>query len=437
MVNGQRRRRWDRHVGGRRSGGARRRVRHRAQPGRAVSSPIRRCWWSASSPPHGISRCRFSARPTAGSWRWGADCSVQRRHQKLAEESPRQPSARSSAERLRAIAVAAGEAVGYRQRRHGRAAAGHRDRRRWFLEMNTRLQVEHPVTEMVTGLDLVAEQLRIAAGLEPTFRQRAVHGSQVHALELRVYAEDPQRFRRGRAPSPAGKSPTARAHPGGRRVSGRQQVTPFYDPLLAKLVVWATPARRCSPGPERPWRPSTSRGQRTTCRSSSSCSPSTSSSAATTPPGSSGGCAPSPRRSTAISASRRSHRPRPPRSDDTSPSASAITGTLHLHRFQDHQRVPVGHLIALGDEHPSRRSRSTPERTSAMDPPAVAICIRSAPADLDGIQPESRAATRRCLACASRPACRAGWWTRRSRSPAWMVPCWYSAIRCWSKVCIP
>ena len=106
-----------------------------------------------------------------------------------------------------------------------------------FLEMNTRLQVEHPITELVTGIDLVEQQLRIAAGADVSFSPAGVvsHG---HALELRVYAEDPRRF----LPSPGQLTEWAEpAGPGIRVDAGYaagNQVTPFYDPLLAKLCVY-------------------------------------------------------------------------------------------------------------------------------------------------------------------------------------------------------
>lgn len=165
------------------------------------------------------------------------DCSVQRRHQKVAEESPSPAVGEVLRERLAEIAVAAGEAVAYRNAGTVEMLYDVATREVWFLEMNTRLQVEHPVTEMVTGVDLVEEQLRIAQGLPPTFGSTppAPRG---HALELRVYAEDPIKF----LPRPG--LITRWEVPNGEhiRVDGGYRagvkVTPFYDPLLAKVVVW-------------------------------------------------------------------------------------------------------------------------------------------------------------------------------------------------------
>jgi acetyl-CoA carboxylase biotin carboxylase subunit len=103
--------------------------------------------------------------------------------------------------------------------------------------MNTRLQVEHPVTEMVTGVDLVEQQLLIAAGEEPSYDVDRVAATG-HALELRVYAEDPQRF----LPSPGTITRWSEPQGSGVRVDAGygagDTITPFYDPLLAKLCVW-------------------------------------------------------------------------------------------------------------------------------------------------------------------------------------------------------
>jgi len=165
------------------------------------------------------------------------DCSVQRRHQKVLEEAP---APGMTAERRAAMGQAAVEAaktVGY-------VGAGtvefiaHPDGRFYFMEMNTRLQVEHPVTEMITGLDLVEWQLRVAAG-EPLPLQQNELSISGHALEARVYAEDPDR---GFLPS-TGKLVHLVAPKEGEGVrvdTGVEQgdsITPFYDPMIAKLIV--------------------------------------------------------------------------------------------------------------------------------------------------------------------------------------------------------
>ena len=168
------------------------------------------------------------------------ECSVQRRHQKVLEESPApflsgRPEVRES---LTAAAVQAASAAGYTN-------AGtveflmDADYNFYFLEMNTRLQVEHPVTEMVTGLDLVREQILIAAGEELRYRQEDIRprGS---AIECRVYAEDP-----GNNFLPSPGRITALDEPSGPGIridSGAYNgwdVPIEYDPLIAKLVVWA------------------------------------------------------------------------------------------------------------------------------------------------------------------------------------------------------
>ena len=166
------------------------------------------------------------------------DCSVQRRHQKVAEETPSPGVTPPLRERMLAAAVRAGEAVGYRGAGTVECLVDTATGEFVFLEMNTRLQVEHPVTELVTGIDLVEQQLRVAAGGTVNFDPGGVR-HEGHALELRVYAEDPERFlpRPGlitQWEEPAG--PGVRVDAGYR---AGNQVTPFYDPLLAKLCVHA------------------------------------------------------------------------------------------------------------------------------------------------------------------------------------------------------
>jgi len=163
------------------------------------------------------------------------DCSVQRRHQKVAEETPSPGVSPALRSRLLDAAVRAGEAVGYRNA--GTVECLVAGEEFVFLEMNTRLQVEHPVTELVTGLDLVEQQLRIAAGEDVSFDPGAVVATGA-ALELRVYAEDPKRF----LPSPGVIRRWEEPGGDGVRVdSGYAEgntVTPFYDPLLAKLCTY-------------------------------------------------------------------------------------------------------------------------------------------------------------------------------------------------------
>ncbi|MDQ1689302.1 MAG: acetyl-CoA carboxylase, biotin carboxylase subunit [Frankiaceae bacterium] len=165
------------------------------------------------------------------------DCSVQRRHQKVAEESPSPGVAADLRARMLAGAVRAGEAVDYRGAGTVECLVDTEAQDFVFLEMNTRLQVEHPVTELVTGIDLVEQQLLIAAGEPVSFDPGAVRASG-HALEFRVYAEDPKRF----LPSPG--AITAWKEPSGEGVrvdagyAEGNTVTPFYDPLLAKLITY-------------------------------------------------------------------------------------------------------------------------------------------------------------------------------------------------------
>jgi acetyl-CoA carboxylase biotin carboxylase subunit len=162
------------------------------------------------------------------------DCSVQRRHQKVAEETPSPGVSAALRERMLAAAVQAGEAVGYRGAGTVECLVDAVSGSFVFLEMNTRLQVEHPVTELVTGIDLVEQQFRIAAGEPPSFDPAALRPAG-HAIELRVYAEDPVRFLPGPGTITEWEEP---AGDGVRVDAGYQAgntVTPFYDPLLAKL----------------------------------------------------------------------------------------------------------------------------------------------------------------------------------------------------------
>jgi acetyl-CoA carboxylase biotin carboxylase subunit len=162
------------------------------------------------------------------------DCSVQRRHQKVVEESPSPGVTPELRERMLAAAVRAGETVGYRGAGTIECLVDPVRQDFVFLEMNTRLQVEHPVTELVTGVDLVEQQLRVAAGELVTISAAPPRG---HAIEFRVYAEDPKRFFPGPGKIDIWEEPSG---PGIRLDSGYvvgNTVTPFYDPLMAKLCV--------------------------------------------------------------------------------------------------------------------------------------------------------------------------------------------------------
>jgi acetyl-CoA carboxylase biotin carboxylase subunit len=165
------------------------------------------------------------------------DCSVQRRHQKVAEETPSPGVSDELRKRMLDGAVRAAQAVGYRNAGTVECLVDPAAQEYVFLEMNTRLQVEHPVTELVTGVDLVEEQLRIAAGDQPHAHLGAVT-PRGHAIELRVYAEDPKRF----LPSPGTITTWVEPTGDGVRVdagyTSGNVVTPFYDPLLAKLCTY-------------------------------------------------------------------------------------------------------------------------------------------------------------------------------------------------------
>lgn len=165
------------------------------------------------------------------------DCSIQRRHQKLLEEAPSPALTTALRSRMGAAAVKAAKVVNY-------VGAGtvefllDKNGQFYFIEMNTRIQVEHPVTEMVTGLDLIAEQIRIAQGQPLTFRQKDVE-LRGHAIECRINAEDPkQQFR------PCAGTISAYLPPGGPGVRMDSHIytdytiPPYYDSLLGKLIVW-------------------------------------------------------------------------------------------------------------------------------------------------------------------------------------------------------
>jgi acetyl-CoA carboxylase biotin carboxylase subunit len=165
------------------------------------------------------------------------DCSVQRRHQKLVEEAPTPalgPAARDElAERaIRAVVAAGYENLGTLE------FLVDRDQRFYFIEINCRIQVEHPVTEMLTGIDLVATQLRIAAG-EPLGFGQADVALRGHAIEFRVNAEDPAHDFRPQAGTverfyaPGGPGVRLDSH-----LYAGYDVPPYYDSLLGKLVVW-------------------------------------------------------------------------------------------------------------------------------------------------------------------------------------------------------
>ena len=171
------------------------------------------------------------------------DCTIQRRHQKLVEETPSPAVTPELRERIGAIAVEAARAAGYR-------SAGtiegllDRDGNYWFLEMNTRIQVEHTVTELVTGVDLVREQVLIAAG-EPMSVCAEELRFRGHAIECRINAEDPSS---GFLPTPGVLTRYREpAGPGVRVDSGvveGGEISGLYDPLVAKLCVWDTDRER-------------------------------------------------------------------------------------------------------------------------------------------------------------------------------------------------
>jgi acetyl-CoA carboxylase biotin carboxylase subunit len=164
------------------------------------------------------------------------DCSIQRRHQKLIEETPSPAVDETLRRQLGTAAVNVARAVGYRNLGTVEFLLD-KDHQFFFIEMNTRIQVEHPVTEMVTGIDLIKEQIRIAAGHSLEYRQSDVR-LRGHSIECRINAECPETF----TPSP-GRVTHFRSPGGpGVRVDSamecQAQVSPYYDALVAKLIVY-------------------------------------------------------------------------------------------------------------------------------------------------------------------------------------------------------
>jgi acetyl-CoA carboxylase biotin carboxylase subunit len=165
------------------------------------------------------------------------ECSLQRRHQKLLEEAPSSALNEELRQRMGTVAVKAAQAVDY-------VNAGtiefllDKDENFFFLEMNTRLQVEHPITEMITGIDIVKEQIRIARGRVLSYKQEDVKING-HSIECRINAEDPYndfmpstgRITHSLVPTGPGVRVDTGVYPG-------FEITSFYDPMIAKLIVW-------------------------------------------------------------------------------------------------------------------------------------------------------------------------------------------------------
>ncbi len=161
------------------------------------------------------------------------DCSIQRRHQKVVEEAPSPAVDADLRAAMGAAAVAAAQAIDYRGAGTVEFLLG-ADGGFYFLEMNTRLQVEHPVTEMITGLDLVAWQLDVAAGEALPLAQDQIqfHG---HAIEVRLYAEDPYADFLPQTGTVVAWRPSAQVRVDTGIVEG-QEISPFYDPMVAKVI---------------------------------------------------------------------------------------------------------------------------------------------------------------------------------------------------------
>ena len=172
------------------------------------------------------------------------ECSIQRRNQKVIEESPSPLVDSDLRERMGDVAKKAAKAINYTNAGTVEFLVD-KNKKFYFLEMNTRLQVEHPVTEMTTGVDMVEQQLKIANNEKLSLSQEDI-GINGHSIECRIYAEDPKTF----FPSPGkinsltfpNKSDNVRVDEG---IYENYTVTPFYDPLLAKLITWDDNRRGC------------------------------------------------------------------------------------------------------------------------------------------------------------------------------------------------
>lgn len=165
------------------------------------------------------------------------ECSIQRRHQKIIEESPSPSVPPEVREKMGQVSVKAASSIGYIGAGTFEFIFDNNTKEFFFMEMNTRLQVEHPVTEAVTGVDLVREQINVAAGNKLSWKQEDIK-LEGHAIECRICAEDPETF----IPSP-GKIRRFRP-PAGPRVrvdtyvfSG-YEIPIYYDPMIAKLITW-------------------------------------------------------------------------------------------------------------------------------------------------------------------------------------------------------
>ncbi len=171
------------------------------------------------------------------------DCTTQRRHQKLIEESPSPVIDKSTRKAMGDAAVKLCKASGYTNA--GTIEFLYEDGKFYFMEMNTRIQVEHPVTEMVTGIDLIAEQLRIAAGEPLRWRQKDIH-HHGHAMEFRINAEDPERRF---APNPGTVRifvpPEAEGVRTDSFIYSGYRITPYYDSMIAKLIVHGENRQDC------------------------------------------------------------------------------------------------------------------------------------------------------------------------------------------------